>query len=296
MKSIMYHYVRDADKNYPYWNYLSKKKFKEHINKFYSKNESLVPYDKIYYKKNLNILTFDDGIKDHLWVAEKLKKKNIAGIFFISSLPLKKKQILDVHKAHLILGKIKSSIAYNKLLEILKKKKYINFINKNENEKFQMAYFNQKDNCTKKKFKKIINYYGNINLKTKLLNELCNYFEIKQTADQFYLNKKEIKYLNDLGMLIGCHTDSHFVLSRISYYKQLEEIKKNKSFLEKIINKKISIFCYPYGGKKSYNENTLKILKKLNFKYGFSVEPKDISKFTFYNKPFELPRYDCNIF
>ena len=48
--------------------------------------------------------------------------------------------------------------------------------------------------------------------------------------------------------------------------KQLKEIKNSKIFLEKIVNKSIDIFCYPYGGNISYNKNTLKILKTLKFK------------------------------
>jgi peptidoglycan/xylan/chitin deacetylase (PgdA/CDA1 family) len=66
--------------------------------------------------------------------------------------------------------------------------------------------------------------------------------------------------------------------------------------LEKIINKKIDTFCYPYGGKISYNDNTLKILKKLNYKIAYSVEFRDISEKDIKKNPYELPRYDCNMF
>ena len=41
--------------------------------------------------------------------------------------------------------------------------------------------------------------------------------------------------------------------------------------------KNIDTFCYPYGGKISYNDNTLKILKKLKYKLAYSVEYRDIS-------------------
>jgi len=58
----------------------------------------------------------------------------------------------------------------------------------------------------------------------------------------------------------------------------------------------IDFFCYPYGGKNSYNYNTIKILKKLKFKQAYSVESKDITKHKLSTNNLELPRYDCNLF
>ena len=86
------------------------------------------------------------------------------------------------------------------------------------------------------------------------------------------------------------------MLSRISYSDQFKELNESKIFLEKIINKNVETFCYPYGGKDSYNSNTLKILKKLKYKLAYSVEYRDISSKDFQNNPYELPRYDCNLF
>ena len=42
--------------------------------------------------------------------------------------------------------------------------------------------------------------------------------------------------------------------------------------------------------------NTLDILKKLKFKLAYSVEYRDILKSDLEKNPFELPRYDCNLF
>ena len=76
----------------------------------------------------------------------------------------------------------------------------------------------------------------------------------------------------------------------------MKEIKNSKIFLEKIINKKVEYFCYPYGNKLSYNLDTLKILNKLKFKFGFLANPKEITSYNYKFKPLELPRFDCNIF
>ena len=110
MKAIMYHYVRNYNKEYPHYKFLKKEDFLKQLNSF--SKEGIVSDEKEIYKcEKENILTFDDGLKDHIWVAEELSKKKMIGLFFISTLPYERKKILDVHRAHLILGKVGGKIA-----------------------------------------------------------------------------------------------------------------------------------------------------------------------------------------
>ena len=44
----------------------------------------------------------------------------------------------------------------------------------------------------------------------------------------------------------------------------------------------------------SYNKHTINILKNLNFAFSMAVESRDIDINDLKQKPFELPRYDCN--
>ena len=295
MKSIMYHYIRNKSKLFPNYNILEKKDYTNQIKKF-SKKGLINSYDELFISSNKYLLTFDDGFKDHIFAAEVLKKYNSTGIFFIPTSPLENNIILDVHKTHLILGKVKSSEALIELEKYLHKNKIINFYNKNEKSKYKSAYKKHLDEDDKKQFKKIMNYYGDLKLKHKILDYLLKKFEINIKPKDYYMNKKEIKYIQSLGMIIGSHSQSHTLLSRLSYREQFKELKNSKIFLENIIKKNIDTFCYPYGGKISYNDNTLKILKKLKYKLAYSVEYRDISFKDIKQKPYELPRYDCNLF
>ena len=295
MKSVMYHYVRNKSKLFPNYNILEKKNFVNQIKKF-SKTGFISLYEELFIPSDKFLPTFDDGFKDHIFAAEVLKKYNSIGIFFIPTSPLKNNSMLDVHKTHLILGKVKSSEALNELKKYLQKNKITKFYNKSEKLKYKSAYKNHLDEANKKQFKKIMNYYGSLKFKHKILDYLLKKFEINVKPKDYYMNKKEIKYLQSLGMIIGSHTESHTLLTRLSYREQLKELKNSKIFLEKIINKNIDTFCYPYGGKTSYNDNTLKILKKLKYKLAYSVDYRDISLRDIEQKPYELPRYDSNLF
>ena len=133
-------------------------------------------------------------------------------------------------------------------------------------------------------------------MKEKILNSLLKTFDIKFETKNFYLTKKEIKYISSLGMLIGSHGESHTLLSRMKIGKQKKEIENSKKYLANMVKSKIEFFCYPYGGKKSYNDYTLNLLKKLKVKFALSVESRDIVSNDFKKNLLKLPRYDCNQF
>jgi len=291
----MYHYIRNKSKLFPNYNILKKKDYTNQIKKF-SEKGLINSYEELFISPDKYLPTFDDGFKDHIFAAEVLKKYNSIGIFFIPTSPLKNNIMLDVHKTHLILGKVKSSEALNELNKYLYKNKITKFYKNDEKSKYKSAYKGHIDEDDKKKFKKIMNYYGDLKLKHKILDYLLKKFEINTKPKDYYLNKKEIKYLKSLGMIIGSHSESHTLLSRLSYREQFKELNNSKIFLEKTINQSIDTFAYPYGGKISYNDNTLKILKKLKYKLAYSVEYRDISFKDIQQKPYELPRYDCNLF
>ena len=291
----MYHYIRNKSKLFPNCNVLGKNDYTNQIKKF-SEKGLINSYEELFIPSDKFLPTFDDGFKDHIFAAEVLKKNNSIGIFFISTSPLKNNTMLDVHKTHLILGKVKSSEALNELEKYLYKNKITKFYNNNEKSKYKLAYKKHLDEDDKKQFKKIMNYYGDLKLKHKILDYLLKKFEINTKPNDYYMNKKEIKYLKSLGMIIGCHSESHTLLSRLSYREQFKELSNSKIFLEKIINKSVDTFCHPFGRKTSYNDDTLKILKKLKYKLAYSVEYRDISFKDIQQKPYELPRYDCNLF
>jgi peptidoglycan/xylan/chitin deacetylase (PgdA/CDA1 family) len=94
-------------------------------------------------------------------------------------------------------------------------------------------------------------------------------------------------------MVVGSHSHTHRVLSKLSSKLQSKELVTSCKELEKIIKQKIKFFAYPYGGFEVFNRSTIDILRKNHIKYCFNVESKDWSK---YSNKFYIPRYDCNEF
>ena len=109
---VMYHYVRNVVKKFKYLNILSIQNFQKQIDTLIDKYQIINPKDFLNtHNLNLNdcLLTFDDGYKDHYEnVFPLLKKKKIRAIFFVCSMPIIEKRVLDVNKIQFILSKIKN--------------------------------------------------------------------------------------------------------------------------------------------------------------------------------------------
>ena len=295
-KIIMYHYIRTYSNEFPFFNFLHINDFKKQINLFKKKNLLKISenFQNFITSENKILLSFDDGIKDHYLIFKELLKHKIKGIFFISTYPIINKDFLDAHKIHLILGKFN-------LDQIIKAfdnfKIKINFKKINsENKKYQLDSTNNEDE--KKKIK--IKIFLNFNLKNdnnKIIKLLFDYFfskkEQKELFKNFYLTKKQIKEMQDKGMLIGGHSNTHKLLGNLTNKDQKLEIEKNIQFLSKVIKEKINFFAYPYGGNLSFNKDTIKILNNNDVKFTFNTGNKYIrSKDINHN----IPRINCNKF
>ncbi len=296
MKSVMYHYVREKSEKYPYSRHEEIDNFEKNcriINRKYTAlnvSEGLMIRD----KDDIILLTFDDGLKDHLKVAELLSENGLKGTFYIPVQPYIKKDILPVHKAHLICSKVGGE-CLELLKETINKLGYqsTEILVKEDISKYVEKYNKHDDDSRIKEFKRIINYYGRINLREEILNEILIQLGINNNPNEFYLTSNEIKHIDSLGHEIGSHGLSHNLLSRLDSESQKKEIAISKSFLESIIEKKITSFCYPFGTKDSYSGETIKLLKRYNYDNAVSVEYRDINLNDLINKKFEIPRYDC---
>jgi peptidoglycan/xylan/chitin deacetylase (PgdA/CDA1 family) len=62
-----------------------------------------------------------------------------------------------------------------------------------------------------------------------------------------YLNEKEIKELDSMGMEIGSHSCTHRHLNRLRKEEMITELQDSKIFLEDIVKKEINLLAFPGG-------------------------------------------------
>lgn len=293
----MYHYVREDSLDSPFSKHKNINSFLRECSllKQYFQSYNVSEFIKLKNQQDSILLTFDDGLKDHLNVAEILKDLNMKATFYIPVSPYIKEDILPVHKTHLICSKVGGEsikLLHRALINLQIDKKVLMDFEKKE--VFKDAYINQNDEELIKEFKKLINYYGKFDLIVPVLNEIISILDIKISFKEFYLTPDEIKYIHSLGFEIGSHGVSHKLLSRLNFQDQENELKDSKNYLEKLLSSEIKSFCYPYGGSLSFNKDTLHLLKKHNYENAISVDYRDINKDDINKNFYQIPRYDCN--
>jgi peptidoglycan/xylan/chitin deacetylase (PgdA/CDA1 family) len=123
-------------------------------------------------------------------------------------------------------------------------------------------------------------------------SHLCG-VEIPRTPPPVYsaLNWEELRALHREGVEIGCHTETHPILSRLSSPAELDrEIRGAKELLETSLRFPVRHFCYPNGLAIDMGEAAIECARKAGFAsavtclWGFNttaVDPMQIRRLPF---------------
>jgi len=84
--------------------------------------------------------------------------------------------------------------------------------------------------------------------------------------DRASLSWEEMRALATEGVEIGCHTDSHPILSRISDPSELlREIRGAKELMETRLKRKVDHFCYPNGHEVDISDAAVACVREAGF-------------------------------
>ena len=79
---------------------------------------------------------------------------------------------------------------------------------------------------------------------------------------------------------IGAHTAGHPMLSALTPNEQRREIERNKRHLERLTDKPVLAFSYPYGTPSDYTEGTVGIVREVGFNLACANHPGLVSRST----------------
>jgi peptidoglycan/xylan/chitin deacetylase (PgdA/CDA1 family) len=276
---LLYHRITEKEEKDIYKTKVSLKNFEEQIEvikKFACPIEdifSLKPKGKV-------LLTFDDGYKDNFDYAKKiLEKHGVGAVFFITTGFLGKKYSwYDKLEEIFLTGKLKKNfylqIDENTALEIE--------LERNEEEIDILSPFAhpktfEKISKQKLKLKKSelfallyrkIKYSKNPDALFEKVKNSISDDEKEEMSERNYMTEDEVAELGK-NFLIGAHTETHRPLSILEEREQETEMLLSAIKLEKICNRKIELFAYPFGLKEDFNKKTLELAKRI-FKLSFT--------------------------
>ncbi len=302
MKAVMYHYVREYNSELPFFRFLDAKNFEKQLDYFDAEYGFVTKEEwfQVLNKKSLGsakgkiILTFDDAMSCHYdYVFQELKKRGLWGVFYVPTQPYQKGKILDVHRIHLLCGALEGIKLLSTLKELLDER----MIPDEKIKEFREHTYTRQENYDGvSEFKRILNYFVSYQYKEGLIDAAALELGFEFNVSDFYVSVDKLTEMYLGGNIIGSHTVSHPVMSKLSYVEQRSEIIDSFSFLGGIGCVDVKTYCHPYGGFHSFNEATVDTLNSNNVDFSFNVESRDICDKDLSSSIQFLPRYDCNLF
>ena len=242
--------------------------------------------------RNLCLLTFDDGLKDHYTnVMPILAQRQIEGLFFISTVCLEQHRVLPVHKNHFLMAELEFNKYRSAFLDHL-----VTLSDQTPNvidlDKAKLAY--PWDSPDVAAFKFFLNYRISEHLRVRVLEALFEKFLGDESvfARELYLDWEEVRQMQGQGMVIGGHSNNHVALSSLSPEEQELDLTNCAEVLhQRLTPQSLWPFCYPYGHSYSYNATTIQHLRDLDFVCAFTTETGPIRAG---DNLFALRRVDTN--
>lgn len=303
---VMYHYTRDlANSRYPKIKGLDYSLFKEQID-FFAENFNVITMEQVieaWSSSNVTLpdkamlLTFDDGyIDNYLAAFPILKAHHMQGSFFIPSKTFTENVLLDVNKIHFILASVANiEIVMQDVIHELDCCRAEGYdIPDNETLIEQYAKASRWDNKETVFVKKILQTAISENLRNLIVSKLFEKYVGTQEdkfARELYMNRDQIKCMQDEGMFIGLHGHDHYRLGNLPKDKMQRDIDKSLEIMDEFIDRNNWVMNYPYG---SYNEDVLRYVEQSGGGLGLTIEARIAD--TEYDSRFLIPRLDCNDF
>jgi len=296
----MYHYVRPAPEELPFFRYLHVDDFIRQLDwaagqgRFVPRDEFLDCVEQGRTIEDGIVLTFDDGLADHYdHVLPMLAERNLWGMFFVSSGPHADGRMLDVHRIHRLLGAFGGTRMLAALDEMVEPAMFT------EHDLDQDRILAQNDDQDTARFKRMMTYHLKAEWRGIVLDRLmrCLCADERDLVAETYLGPAQIREMQQAGMIMGGHGISHAVLGTMALDDQRREIDQSMAFLEEATGGlEVRSFCYPYGGFYAFTADTERLVAEAGCRFAFNVEPRPIAAEDFARRPMALPRFDCNQF
>jgi hypothetical protein len=244
--------------------------------------------------RDLCLLTFDDGLKEHYSeITPLLMNRGIQGVFFVITSCIGADHIAPVHMNHFLLAALNFDDYRGAFLQRLA----AIFPDAMESiavepSLAQNAYRWDKPEVAN--FKYLFNFVLDGSRRDLLLEELFKekIGDIPSFARELYLNEEEAKQMQAAGMIIGGHSHRHHPLSLLSDDELETDLNTcHQILVAKLYSQVLWPFCYPYGQRETFNDLSIALLRQIGFSCAFSTESGT-------NRPgsdkFAIHRIDCN--
>ena len=276
---IMYHYVRDLPRTqFPRLKGMLTGDFRRQVDFLRERYEMATLESALAFwrgeytpTRDLCLLTFDDGLKDHYTdVLPILVERKIQGLFFIITTCLEEQRVVSVHKNHFLMAALDFEAYRQAFLRSLAK------ISPDTDVSVDMTQAKRTyrwDNDEVAVFKYLLNHRLTEGLRDQILNELFQEHlgDESDFARQLYLSWGQTRAMQRAGMIIGGHSHKHVPLAGLAPDEQQRELGICTTLLRQRLDQQAFWpFSYPYGKTDTFDRQTVRILQQNGVACAFS--------------------------
>jgi hypothetical protein len=202
--------------------------------------------------------------------------------------------LLDVHKVHLVLGRIGGAA----VLAWLRSHAPEVLANGESANDLTSHYATQNSDAATKFVKGLFNWRLMAEEREPVLAALLDYaFAGAPPAwNDVYLDASGFRALTDAKMGVGPHSHKHELSSRLTAEQEAEEVELSCAFIERVGGSRMWGYCYPYGSLGAFTTRTQQAVAKAGCPFAFAVYARDIEEPFATSARYALPRHNCNAF
>lgn len=279
---VMYHYVRDLPRTpFPRIRGLLTRDFRLQLDSLQARYEMATMetalafwYGQYVPKRDLCLLTFDDGLKDHYTdVLPILVERKIEGLFFVITSCIEEKLVAAVHKNHFLMAALGFGKYRQAFLERLAELSPGTDLSV-DTELVGRTY--RWDGPEVAAFKYLLNFRIGESTRDRILTELFleHFGSESEFSRDLYFSWEEAREMQQEGAILGGHSHKHVPLATLPRDQQQRDLELCSSLLrERLALQAIWPFSYPYGKRETFTEQTTAILQRKAFACAFSTVP-----------------------
>jgi peptidoglycan/xylan/chitin deacetylase (PgdA/CDA1 family) len=297
---VMYHYVRDTSRTpWPKIRALRTDDFKRQVDAMTEQFEMATLESALEFlegrfmpKRPMCLLTFDDGLKDHLAnVMPILLETGVQGVFLLPTGALEERRVASVHKNHFLLASLSFDKYCQEFADRLVEEDPGMSLDVSESE---VRHVYRWDPIPVATLKYIINFRARPAVIARILDGLFaeHVCEERAFASDFYLTWDDARQMQAAGMVMGGHSHQHLSLTGLSQDELWCDLTRCVEIMRARLGAQLAWpFSYPFG---AHDDLIVEHIRQLGFDCAFTtvqgpnavdtglfrirrVDPKDVS-------------------
>lgn len=243
--------------------------------------------------RDLCLLTFDDGLKEHYTeVMPLLVEHDIQGVFFLITSCVEEQRVASVHMNHVLMATLDfveyQQAFFQRLYALTSLPSTMSQVDPHT---AQRTY--RWDTPEVAAFKYLFNFVLTAEVRDQVVRSLFTDYIAPEAnfAPSWYVSWDEARAMQDAGMVLGGHSHQHQPLATLSPVDLAWDVRTCQQLMHTNLHPQtVWPFSYPYGKADTFNTQTITHLRALGVTCAFCTE---VGSNSHGNDLFAIRRIDC---